>query len=123
MGKYGGVAKRAVALCNEGPGSPITAWKTASCELLGKGTSSQKKGCPREAFLGVCEKGIVKGIPPGVYTQSVKNKEYAMRALEVLEKTPNVKTSDLWRKVAGERSHNGQMDVVLSLWELGLIDR
>ena len=46
--------------------------------------SAQKKGCPRGAFLGLCEDGLVKGIPAGNYTVSKDNKAYAVRAAELL---------------------------------------
>lgn len=47
--------------------------------------SSQKKGCPKNTFLGLCEEGLVKGISKGKYTKSVKNKEYALKAIELLK--------------------------------------
>lgn len=31
-------------------------------ELFGLGTSSQCKGCPRDAFLGLCGEGLVGGV-------------------------------------------------------------
>jgi hypothetical protein len=42
--------------------------------------TSRKKDCPRGAFLGLCEEGLVKGIPAGKYTASKDNKAYAVRA-------------------------------------------
>jgi len=79
MNKYGQAAVRAVRLINIGSiSSPVDAWERATSEIFGKGTSSQKKGCPRGAFLGLCEDGKVLGIPPGKYTSSTKNKSYAI---------------------------------------------
>jgi len=83
------------------------------------------KGCPKGAFLGLCEEGLVRGIPRGLYTQSRKNKEYAVRAVRLLKegqyapKDPFV----LWSRVmAGDpKNYNQQMDVVLALWENGYI--
>ena len=34
----------------------------------------------RGAFLGLCEEGLVKGIPAGKYSASKDNKQYAVRA-------------------------------------------
>jgi hypothetical protein len=45
----------------------------------------KKKGCPKGTFLGLCEEGLVKGIPKGNYTKSVKNKKYAIKAVTVLK--------------------------------------
>ncbi|WBX78097.1 hypothetical protein PG911_07530 [Tenacibaculum ovolyticum] len=88
--------------------------------------SSQEKSCPKNAFLGLCENGLVKGIPKGEYTNSVKNKEYALQAVEILKITPTLSPKELWNKVKekislGKKNHNSQMDVVLGLWEKGYI--
>jgi len=34
--------------------------------------SSIEKGCPRDAFLGLCDAGCVIGIPSGNYTKSIE---------------------------------------------------
>lgn len=89
-----------------------------------KTKSSQEKGCPRNTFLGLCEEGLVKGVPKGNYTNSVKNKEYALKAIEILkwQKTTTFSQKELWEKlVLGEKKHNSQMDVVLALWKNDLI--
>jgi len=39
------------------------------------------KGCPRGAFLELCEAGMIKGIASGKYTRSKRNKEYAIDAV------------------------------------------
>jgi hypothetical protein len=86
--------------------------------------SARKKGCPRGAFLGLCEEGLVKGIPAGHYTASRDNKDYAVRAAGLLtEGKQNWSTSSLWRAVADdpEKAHNGQIDIVLALWNNDLI--
>ena len=124
MGKYGDAAIKAVRLVRSGSvKSPINAWKRATGEIFGRGTSSQDKGCPRDAFLGLCEEGIITGIPAGNYTRSIKNKEYALKAVRLLKEEPEVTQTKLWDKVVEGKGikHNGQMDVVVSLWKAGLI--
>lgn len=83
-----------------------------------------RKGCPKGAFLGICEEGLVQGIRPGQYTRSKDNKRYAVEAIKALKETPSL-TGDpdaLWRAVPDHPlNENGQMDVVISLWERGLI--
>ncbi|WP_051263871.1 DUF6979 family protein [Tenacibaculum ovolyticum] len=86
--------------------------------------SSQEKCCPKNAFLGLCEDGLVKGIPKGKYTKSIKNKEYALQAIDILKQ--NTQTTflpkELWEQLElGDKNHNSQMDVVLGLWEKGYI--
>ncbi|WP_431167235.1 DUF6979 family protein [Tenacibaculum halocynthiae] len=88
--------------------------------------SSQEKGCPKNAFLGLCEEGLVKGIPKGKYTKSVKNKKYALQAVEILKQNTQTTFSpkELWKQLElGDKKHNSQMDVVLELWEKGLIKK
>lgn len=68
------------------------------------------------------------GIPAGCYTRSRDNKGYALTAVECLNVDPrlsDVGPDVLWKKVmAGkEKAHNSQMDVVLTLWNRGLIAR
>ena len=86
--------------------------------------SSQEKGCPKNTFLGLCEEGLVKGIPKGKYTNSIKNKKYALKAIEILKQNTQTTFSpkELWEQLElGEKRHNSQMDVVLALWNEGLI--
>jgi hypothetical protein len=99
-------------------------WFQSVKEVFQSSISSQEKGCPKNTFLGLCEEGLVKGIPKGNYTKSVKNKEYALKAIEILEQNTQTTFSpkELWEKLElGDKRSNSQMDVVLMLWENGLI--
>ncbi len=126
MSKYRKVAIRTVELCTRGLAkSPQEAWEQSSSELFGRGTSSQKKGCPKDTFLGLCEEGLIKGVQRGHYTRSKKNKKYALDAVAALKQSPSLAANptNLWYKVMkGEHKvHNHQMDVIISLWDQGLI--
>jgi hypothetical protein len=124
MSKFGECAVRAIKLVLEDNISdPKEAWQIASIRLFGEGTSSQKKGCPKGAFLGMCEEGLVKGIGKGEYTSSKKNKDYALKAVDILKKNidKTFGAKELWGRVALNKAHNGQMDIVLELWENGMI--
>ena len=126
MSQYGSVAIKAIQMYTDGfVKTPQDAWMKAAGEIIGEGTYGQEKGCPKNAFLGLCEEGIVKGIPGGRYTRSKKNKEYALNAIRILKRSPGLveNKSALWNRVmAGvEKSHNGQMDVVTALWDEGLV--
>ena len=106
--------------------SPAKRWQSAMERVYPTSVSAQKKGCPRGAFLGLCEEGLVKGIPAGNYTVSKDNKAYAVRAAELLiEGKQKWSISELWRAVTDdpEKTHNSQMDIVLALWKNGLIVR
>jgi hypothetical protein len=91
MGKYGEAAVRAVLLLNSGKAAcPDEAWETATSELFGKGTFSQSKGCPRLAFLGLCEAGLVKGVNSSQRMKNSKNKKYAIEAVALLWQDPEL---------------------------------
>lgn len=126
MRKYGVSAVNAIRHYHSGRSSSVVdAWDRAVADAFPDSPSSQRKGSPRGTFLGLCEAGIVDGIPSGRYTNSPKNKLYGLKALELLRAEPelaNDKTA-LWRAVVGdqETQANHQMDVVVSLWQAGLI--
>lgn len=125
MNKYGQVAIKAVDLLeSKRANTPRSAWEMATIEIFGDGPS-QSKGCPRSTFLALCETGKVTGIKSGVYTSAKQNKEYAIKALELLSDDPSLSNDSktLWTKIQGEmkKSHNSQMDVVLTLWTEGFI--
>ena len=124
MGKYGQAAIMAVKLIKAGR-KPVEAWERATCQIFGEGTSMQRKGCPRGAFLGLCEEGLINGIPKGKYTRSKKNKSYAVKAVSILKnnQTKRYTEKTLWHEVTEkeDKAYNQQMDVVITLWEKGYI--
>lgn len=111
MGKYGEIAVKAAQYVNDG-NEPLVAWEKASCEVFKHGSSSQKKGCPKNAFLGL-------------YGGKGKNAAYAKTALSYLKSnsSKNVTAVELWTIVMSgvHKVHNHQMDVVLTLYKEGLI--
>ena len=118
--QYGEVA----ILAAKTNGNPEDNWKSGVKHAFPYSESSQKKNCPKSAFLGLCKVGLVKGIPKGKYTRSIDNKAYAEKAIEILRSNPKTTYTpkELWAKVKTElfikkKSHNSQMDVVLALWE------
>ena len=126
MGKYGEAAVLAVDIIkNGGCNNAKEAWELASTEIFGKGTPSQLKGCPKNTFLGLCEEGLIKGIQPGYYTKSQKNKAYALEAVELLKSNPLLASDaiKLWQLVmnGADKNYNYQMDVVTMLWNNGYI--
>lgn len=128
MNKYGNAAINATQMFNnKAANTPQDAWIQTTIELFGANTHAQRKGCPKNAFLGLCEEGLVGGIPMGNYTHRSDslNKAYAVQAVKLLKANPELANDKkrLWREVMNgvKKSHNSQMDVVLALWESGLI--
>lgn len=124
MNKYAQVAINTVNFINKNGGNPMLIWLKEADYIFGEHKSSAMKGCPRAAFLGLCEAGLVKGIPCGNYTKSKKNKEYAIEAVEILKENSadNLTSKELWSRIThNEKTHNSQMDIVYELFKRGYI--
>jgi hypothetical protein len=98
-------------------------WETAVRQLYPEKPYLQKKTAPRGAFLGLCDKGMVKGVAAGEGGGSDKHGVYAVQAVELLRAGTHRTVPALWSAVTDgdESAHNAQMDVVLALWKNGLI--
>jgi hypothetical protein len=105
---------------------PPAAWRRAVNALFSS-ESSQQKLCPKEAFLGLCEAGLIEGVPADISAMAGKNKRYAVDAVTLLRRTPALAANRdaLWIAVlrGAAKRHNGQMDVVMALWNEGIIRR
>jgi hypothetical protein len=128
MGKYGDCARESARLAASGM-HPPDAWEKVSASVFGGGTWSQRKGCPRGAFLGLCSVGLVRGVPARHSGPSAgaagRNGGYAVKAVRILRISPELASDKraLWARVmeGEEKRHNEQMDVVLALFNDGLI--
>jgi hypothetical protein len=104
---------------------PKERWEAAAATLFPDSPTSQRKSCPKGAFLGLCEDGLVRGIPLDATPLRKDNKGYAIRAVKLLrEGHPSTQPQKLWTAVVNgaQKAHNSQMDVVIALLERGLID-
>jgi hypothetical protein len=125
MGQYGRTAVHATKrfLSGEAP-SVRTAWDSAVTQHSDT-PFSQAKGCPRDAFLGLCEAGLVKGVPPGNHgaPRENVNGRYAVEAYHLLKADP-ILASDkkaLWKAIPDRTAthENGQLDVLLMMYAAG----
>jgi hypothetical protein len=127
---YSTAAIKAARMVNETKISPIEAWKKAVLKVFYHSKSSQQKRCPQNTFLGLCEEGVIKGMSAGKYTRSDLNKKYGITAIKILARSKSNEFTpiNLWKEVLKElnadlqKKHNSQMNVVLALWDEGLID-
>ena len=125
MEKYREAAVLAVQLLHEGTASdPLDAWSRSMQKIFPNSEDLRKKGCPKGAFLGLCNVGLIQGIDPGSYAKPTKNGDYAVSAVEILRANRFLTSQPdmLWKKVAGNKSENNQMDVVVGLWIEKLIN-
>lgn len=114
MSKYGIIAVKAAEYVEQGL-CPRAAWQKASCEVFEEGSAAQKKGCPKNAFIGLFDEKKAR---------TNKNAQYALKAVEYRrDNSDEIDTRTLWGIVMdGEmKVYNSQMDVVLALWNKGLI--
>jgi hypothetical protein len=122
--RYGEAA--ILAARGSGSASPVAQWQRAVEKLYPTSAVAQDKNAPRGAFLGLCEVGLVKGVPAGDYSAAREHKAYAVQAVALLASSiEKLSISALWRAVANDpaKLHNNQMDIVLALWNNGLIVR
>ncbi len=98
--KYGEAALIAARMETYGKAiTPAARWDQATARLYPTSPSARRKGGPRFAFLSLCEAGLVKGIPPGQYAPSNKNKAYALRAVSLLNAGTHKTVTTLWAEV------------------------
>ena len=124
--RYGEAALLAARMETYGKAiTPFDRWKGAIEKLYPTSPSAQRKGGPRAAFLSLCEAGLVKGIAPGQYAPSNKDKAYAPRAVGLLVAGTHKTVNALWVEVTDGEDipHSSQMDVVMALWKNDLIVR
>lgn len=126
MGSYGSAAVSATRLVRaRDASSPREAWVKSVKREFPHSVASREKSCPRDAFLGLCEHGLVRGVRPGSYTRSRLNKLYALRAVKVLRVRPHLANDELalWNKAMNgqKKTPNNQMEVVVALWATRLL--
>jgi hypothetical protein len=124
--RYGEAAIMAARQAASGGNTPEAQWESAMEKLYPTSPTARRTGGPRGAFLGLCEEGLVKGIPAGHYSATRDNKNYAVRAVALLtEAKQGLSVSTLWQGVTDdpEKPHGGQMDIVMALWKNDLIVR
>jgi len=123
MNKYAEAALRATDNIVKKRMEPLAAWQEAVSYVFPEKEASQKKGCPRGTFLGLCEEGYIIGVKRGNYTNSKLNKQYAIDAVEYIRKNKNypISPNELWVKIVKNKKHNEQMSVVLALIKSGAI--
>ena len=131
--EYGKVAIEATKHIQKTGEHPRDAWDNFAEKFFGVGTNRANKICPRSVYLGLCEDGLVVGVSKGNYLREQKgkklNKLYAAQAVHMLCNNPyleNNSPNELWNKVievtgSGSDNHDYQMDVVLALWNGGMI--
>ncbi|WP_179038531.1 DUF6979 family protein [Limnobaculum xujianqingii] len=113
--RYGEIAINALNLIHKNKYTPEKAWDNA--------VKGYEKGCPKSAFLGLCNQGYILNVVNNKKEEITDNGRYAITAADIIFLYPNTTytASKLWKavgeKTARPETHNGQMHVVLALKE------
>ena len=124
--RYGEAAILAARQANTPGLTPKERWESAMEKLYPTSPAARRKGSPRGAFLGLCEEGLVQGIPAGRYSPPNDSKAYAVQAVALLKgAAQHWSRTALWQEVSkgSGKEHDSQIDVVLALWNKDLIVR
>ena len=120
MGQFGKAAVKAVTMLANGEvGDPRSAWERAISHET-HSESVRSKSCTKVAFLTLCELGLVRDVPIGIYAGSSAEKKRAyMRAINALTEYPALaeNSTRLWEIAVDGQSirHNQEMDVLIAL--------
>lgn len=126
MGQYGQAAVSAYRKIIKDGTRRESAWRQ-SIKAVTSSNTSQTKGCPKNTFLGLCNLGLLVGVAKDTYAPPDENAKYAATAVNELRANPELAEDKnlLWEHVMVHfepgKKHNGQMDVVTALWEIGAI--
>ncbi|CRY55648.1 Uncharacterised protein [Yersinia intermedia] len=114
MTKYTEAALIVVKRCQANDSlNVMVTWQSVIREL-----KAYDEACPRSAFIGLCEEGLVKGIPAGSYglRENNKNKGYAVAAANLILSGHELDHKVIWRKVTDSNIvPHDQVNIVIAL--------
>lgn len=120
MTKYTEAALIVVRQCNGMTAPDVkSAWTRTIREL-----NAYDEDCPRNTFIGLCEEGMVRGIPSGCYglRRDNKNKGYAVAAANLVLSGHELDHKTLWQKVTtGTLQPHDQVNIVIALYNAGVL--
>lgn len=94
-----------------------------NCKKVGLAENTSKKGCPKNAFLGVIRYTSLKLKIDWRTIKINKNQNYAMEAIRKIKEINKIwRPLELWKAIDKEINHDGQMNIVLILWKKGMIE-
>ena len=133
MTKVARHAVRARELASSGS-SPDAAWNQALAEVYsGEQLRNQlQHTCPKWAFAGLCNHGVVRGVPAGSCPAAADRRSgrYAVDALNAVRREASLLRDKRTLKArvfgrpgtADYRKPNDEVEVLLGLWESGSIE-
>ena len=120
----------AVNIINDQNLSPEKAWSEAISKYT-KSKETRNKQCPKHVFVDLYYHKKLKLDKPIHDKQGLTlNGRYALKAIELLIKEPSLakKKNELWKRTMLElkedpnKAQNGQMDIVIALYDNNLLN-
>lgn len=88
-------------------------------QVYGSASTAEKR-CPRPAFLGLANIGVLNGVPPREYGAPGKNAQYAQTALTLVLANQDLANQprELWRLALQDedKRYSQQMHVLSAIW-------
>lgn len=123
-------AIKAVELLNNKENNPKEAWVKALSQFTNS-YGTRTKPCPMHAFVDLYYHNKLKLIHdiPHLRNFASQNGEYALKAVELIKNQPQLASNkrQLWYETLialhcnTGTAHNGQMDIVIALFNAGLL--
>ncbi len=111
----------AVKLIVDEKTDPEEAWNKA-IQLYTHSLETQIKSCPKNAFVDLCASGYIKGIKKQNDIVLSENGKISIEAISILRKDNwKIKSKIKFWSDNFNRSHQGQLDVILALKENNLL--
>ena len=124
MSKYAQAAVDIVKRCQNAQSPDLKSeWDKSMMEMYPNQEPARTKSCPRNAFLGLCESGMVAGISKESYgvSEGNRNKRYAVKAAHLVLDGQTDKKA-IWESVREKaKTPNSQVDIVLAINLAGLL--
>jgi len=122
--EWGEIAVHAAEIIEDGAVSdPLAAWENAVQDMGMPSSRAPQASLARDTFLWLCETGVVYGVTPCGYTASGKVKQCVQDALKQIRVNPLVADhpDQLKKKTQTDDASKSMIDVILALWDNGLI--
>jgi hypothetical protein len=91
--------------------NPRAAWRMAAPAFTAS-KASQEKPCPIDTFCGLWYAAKIKGSVRWKNYQLGPDAGHAIDGITELQKNSNLSKREVWDRVAGTETYNGQMDVL-----------
>ena len=128
MNQFYEVTLKSIEILKDKKTEPLQAWN-AACDELKLTESVKGKPCPKATFLCLFQENKLWELEDYKINEYLEpTKSYTLFAINLLKQNGRNNYNnglqlwkDIMKKFKENRNHNQEMDVLLALWDLGLI--